>query len=166
MWWDWLYLSLNFLFFSLHFQSYLLKNVFTIPEDVVLPEDRVQITHPLSLEEDRQLDTEMEQLRKHIIAVSIHLFSRVATFCYDLYMEYCNAIVLTLEFYLFFGYFCIKVNLGLQTKYRKLKMHLNFYVFCVYFFTRFCFVDLSGSVWKWMCETAGQRYRESTETCR
>lgn len=93
-------------------------------------------------------------------------YSLVATFCYDLYMAYCIAVVLTLEFYLVFGYFCIKVNLGLQTKYRKLKMHLNFYVFCVYFFTRFCFVDLSGSVWKWMCETTGQRYRESTETCR
>lgn len=52
-----------------HVESYLLKNVFTIPEDVVLPEDRVQMTHPLSPEEDRQLDTEMEQLRKHIIAV-------------------------------------------------------------------------------------------------
>lgn len=77
------------------------------------------MTHPLSPEEDRQLDTEMEQLRKHIIAVSIHLFSRVATFCYDLYIEYCNAVVLTLEFYLVFGYFCIKVNLGLQTKYRN-----------------------------------------------
>lgn len=73
-------------FFSLHFQSYLLKNVFTIPEDVILPEDRVQMTHPLNPEEDRQLDTEMEQLRKHIIAVSIHLFSCMATFCYDLYM--------------------------------------------------------------------------------
>lgn len=57
------------------------------------------MTHPLSPEEDRQLDTEMEQLRKHIIAVSIHLFSRVARFCYDLYIEYCNAVVLTLEFY-------------------------------------------------------------------
>lgn len=73
------------------------------------------MTHPLSPEEDRQLDTEMEQLCKHIIAVSIHLFSRVSTFCYDLYMEYCIAVVLTLEFYLFFGYFCLKANLGLQT---------------------------------------------------
>lgn len=68
------------------------------------------MTHPLSPEEDRQLETEMEQLRKHIIAVSIHLFSHVAIFCYDLYMSYCIAVVLTLGFYL-----CIQVNLGLQT---------------------------------------------------
>lgn len=52
-----------------HVESYLLKNVFNIPEDVVLPEDRVQMTNSFSPEEDRRLDTEMEQLRKHIIAV-------------------------------------------------------------------------------------------------
>lgn len=101
-------MSLNFLFFSLHFQSYLLKNVFTIPEDVILPEDRVQMTHPLSPEEDRQLDTEMDQLRKHIIAVSIHLFSLVATFCYDLYMAYCIAVVLTLGFICFLVIFAYR----------------------------------------------------------
>lgn len=100
--------ELKFSLFSLHFQSYLLKNVFTIPEDVILPEDRVQMTHPLSPEEDRQLDTEMDQLRKHIIAVSIHLFSLVATFCYDLYMAYCIAVVLTMGFICFLVIFAYR----------------------------------------------------------
>ncbi|XP_061163772.1 uncharacterized protein LOC133172934 isoform X2 [Saccostrea echinata] len=50
-------------------ESYLLRNVFNIPEDLVLPEDRVQMTHPTSPEEDSQLETEMEELRKHITAV-------------------------------------------------------------------------------------------------
>ncbi|XP_062589955.1 uncharacterized protein LOC134251570 [Saccostrea cucullata] len=50
-------------------ESYLLRNVFNIPEDLVLPEDRVQMTHPTSPEEDSQIEADMEQLRTHITAV-------------------------------------------------------------------------------------------------
>jgi hypothetical protein len=51
-------------------QYYLLRNVFSIPEDLVLPEDKVQMTHPTTAEEDAQLEADMEQLRKQITAVN------------------------------------------------------------------------------------------------
>ncbi|XP_048778839.2 uncharacterized protein LOC125682371 [Ostrea edulis] len=50
-------------------ESYLLRNVFSIPGDLVLPEDRVQVMHPITPEEDVQLEADMEQLRKQITAI-------------------------------------------------------------------------------------------------
>ncbi|XP_022324613.2 protein MIS12 homolog [Crassostrea virginica] len=50
-------------------ERYQLRNVFNIPEDLVLPEDSVQMTHPLAPEENQQMEKDMEELRKHILAV-------------------------------------------------------------------------------------------------
>lgn len=54
---------------SAFLQRYQLRNVFNIPEDLVLPEDSVQMTHPLAPEENQQMEKDMEELRKHILAV-------------------------------------------------------------------------------------------------
>ena len=54
---------------SAFLQRYQLRNVFNIPEDLVLPEDSVQMTHPLTPDENQQREKDMEELRKHILAV-------------------------------------------------------------------------------------------------
>ncbi|XP_014665307.1 PREDICTED: protein MIS12 homolog [Priapulus caudatus] len=50
-------------------ESYLLRNIFHIPEDVLLPEDEVH-SKPYSVEDDALLDAQLESLQKQIMALN------------------------------------------------------------------------------------------------
>ncbi|XP_041356057.1 protein MIS12 homolog [Gigantopelta aegis] len=50
-------------------EIYLDENIFHIPSNVVLPEDKIQLSHPVSREEMHSLDKEMDVLRNKILAV-------------------------------------------------------------------------------------------------
>ena len=52
-------------------QQYLITNVLKIPDHIVLPNDKVQMEHQYTTEDEQQLDMEVQQLKDQILAVCI-----------------------------------------------------------------------------------------------
>lgn len=47
-------------------ENYLMKNIFHIPSAVVLPEDKIHMTNPVTVSMDQKLDIELEELHEKI----------------------------------------------------------------------------------------------------
>ena len=56
-------------------QTYLATNIFCIPASVVLPEDQVQVDSPVSQQDYDQVQQDIENMKKKILAVSVGLCS-------------------------------------------------------------------------------------------
>ena len=52
-------------------QTYLATNIFCIPATVVLPEDQVQVDSPVSQQDYDQVQQDIENMKRKILAVSV-----------------------------------------------------------------------------------------------
>ena len=53
-------------------QTYLATNIFCIPATVVLPEDQVQVDSPVSQQDYDQVQQDIENMKRKILAVSVN----------------------------------------------------------------------------------------------